>query len=347
MVTEAQRREKERRKREQRERIVAKKQASLEKEREAKIPRGGGLTDQDRLELARSRAKAAGLLDLPARIEPQTGQIQTEREVAEARAAEVTQPTFVPGQQEVLEAGGAFEDVTPEERALTPPLKTDIPIISPSLAALSQIAGERGLLGIARDRGWLGDLLPPVITAEEAFPTPENPETLREAALREIRKEAFKEDTSVAEGFGTLIESIPVVGNRASAWADGLIEAPYENAILVIDEINKIKEAASTGQEKVRNGLEDPEYGLSRARGMEEDLAKLTGRLKLLVITSARLQASVDEVNKIQEQVLEAEEKVSRYRTASEFGWTAQLTGTGRIIPTDEILFYELKKTKE
>ena len=80
---------------------------------------------------------------------------------------------------------------------------------------------------------------------------------------------------------------------------------------------------------------------------MEEDLAKLEGRIKLLISTSAQLRASTDNVNLIQENILEAREKVNRYRTASEFGLTAQLTGAGRIIPTDEQLFFELKRIRE
>ena len=75
-------------------------------------------------------------------------------------------------------------------------------------------------------------------------------------------------------------------------------------------------------------------------------MAHLEGRIQLLILQSSVLQANVDEVNTIVEQIFEAREKVNRYRTASEFGYTAQLTGTGRIIPTDEQMFYELKKLK-
>ena len=77
---------------------------------------------------------------------------------------------------------------------------------------------------------------------------------------------------------------------------------------------------------------------------MEEDIAKLEGRIKLLSNGSALLQADSDNVNLINEKIFEAKEKVNRYRTASEFGFTAQLTGTGRIIPTDEQIFFELRE---
>ena len=92
--------------------------------------------------------------------------------------------------------------------------------------------------------------------------------------------------------------------------------------------------------------MESPDFGLDRAREMEEGVAKLEGRIASLIITSPILQANTDQVNKIQERIFEAKEKANRYRTASELGLTAQLTGTGRIIPTDEQMFFELKRLK-
>ena len=176
---------------------------------------------------------------------------------------------------------------------------------------------------------------------------PITPETLREAALREIRDASVKEGISISESVGTLIEGIPIVGSLASKYANGLLQTPSSNANDVLKEINKIKEAASTGQEKVRNNLEAPGYGLDRARSMEEDIAKLEGRIKALINTSPILRSNTDEVNGIQEQILEAKEKVSRYKNAASFGMTAELTGTGRVVPTDEELYFALKELKE
>jgi len=246
-----------------------------------------------------------------------------------------------------LEEAGAFEEVTPEEVSLqegtfVPP----VPIGGPAGAGVVQ-----GILQNPRIKEWMASqvglrtLAVSAITPEEAFPTLTD-ETLREAALREIRKESYKKGISSRETFGAFVEAIPLFGSLVSRYVGGLVEAPYSNAMSVLDEINKIKEAASTGQEKVRNGLEDPDYGLGRAREMEEDISKLEGRIKLLKETSAILQANTDEVNKIQEQILETREKIARYRQASEFGLTASLTGTGRVIPTDEQIYFELKDMK-
>ena len=253
--------------------------------------------------------------------------------VAEAQAAR--QQT---GQ--TLQQAGAFEQVTPREVPLAPVTPTgDIAVIGPAAAALAETPGSR----IKFENGQFVREAKKTTTGEEAFPVPVTAETVREESLRQISKNSFNKGISDAESFGTLIESVPVVGQVARKWASGLIETPSANADNVIGEVSKIGDAASTGQEKVRNGLESPEFGLDRARKMEEDVANLEGRIKLLINTSPILRANTDEVNKIQEEILRSKERIARYRQASSFGLTAELTGTGRVVPTDEQLFFELQ----
>jgi len=243
----------------------------------------------------------------------------------------------------VLGEAGAFEQVTPGQVPLLPgeTLGAEVPVLGPSVSALGSV------LGNALMKGWIPLLEPGegAVTGEEAFDMPITPETLREAALREISIASYNEGISISESFGSFIEAIPAVGALSRTWVGGLLQAPSANADNVIAEIDKIKEAASTGQEKVRNGLEDPDYGLDRARSMEEDIARLEGRLKLLISTSAILRANSDEINRIEEGILEAKEKVARYRRASSFGYTATLTGT-RAVPTDEQIYFELQRLK-
>lgn len=331
MVTQEERDREEERKRRRRE---------VEEERRQQLAAQGKLTratertpdiegGRRELEAREKRLSTAG----------REGQIQPQRTVAEVRQAQ-QQAAFT------LEGEGAFEDVTPRRTDLAPELESDIPVVTPAVAALSQISTDQSILGIAREQGLFPKLIPEQQTGESAFPVPDTPETLREAALREISRVSFNRGVSRAEKFGTMVESIPVLGKAARTFAGGLIEQPSDNIKNVVNNINRIKEDASTGQEKVRNGLEDPEFGLTNARAMEEEVAKLEGRLKLLISTSPILQANTDEVNLLQEQIFEAREKINRYRTASEFGLTAKLTQTGRVIPTDEQLFTELKRLK-
>ena len=247
-----------------------------------------------------------------------------------------------------LENLGAFEEVTPKESQLLPTepslLEKSIPFFGRSLAALATTRNIAELTGGSAEGLGFGGVSEG--EAQQAFPALDNA-TARELLLNQIRQESFKKGISLHESIGSLTESIPVVGSLVSKYASDLIEDPSGNAANVIGEINKVKEAASTGQEKVRNGLENPEYGLTRARQMEEEIARLEGRMKLLVLSSPILRANSDQVNLIQEQILESQEKISRYKQAASIGLAAQITQTGRIVPTDEKMLLELKRYSE
>ena len=106
-------------------------------------------------------------------------------------------------------------------------------------------------------------------------------------------------------------------------------------------------EEATNGQEKARSGIQDPFFALERAREMEQELAQLKGRLQLLVNQSPVLQANTDELNRMEDVIFKVETQISNYRTAATFALTAELTGTGRIVPTDEALFNELREARK
>ena len=236
--------------------------------------------------------------------------------------------------RETLEQAGALEEVTPSETQLTgiTPPPPDVPIIGPAFRGT-----QTSILVAAMGEEMMGKL------ADRAFPAPLTEETIREAALREISKKSFEKSISNSESFGSIIEGIPIVGSLTRKYAGGLIEIPSSNADKVIENIKVLGEDASTGQEKVRNNLQDPAFGLEDARSMEEQIADLEGRLKLLVITSPVLQANIDELLRMGDAVNKAKKQVSRYKRASTFGLTAEQTGLGRVVPTDEQIFFELK----
>jgi len=284
------------------------------------------LVDLDALRSQRKAERRTGIPDQPVRtfVRQEGGTFaQTDAEAA-PRASKVAE-----GVPEELEEAGAFEEVTPQRTELSPENPMGfigkIPVVGPMSRAMTSIV-------LAQQNEFSGK-----------FEGPIDEQSAREIVLRKIRDDSLNEGLTAAESFGTLIESIPIVGALASKWASGLIETPSGNANNVIGEINKVKEAASTGQEKVRNGLEDPVYGLERSRQMEEQVSHLEGRIKALINSSPILIANSDQVNTIEEQILEAKEKIARYKQASSFGYTAELTGTGRVIPTDEQMFYELQ----
>lgn len=236
-----------------------------------------------------------------------------------------------------LEQAGAFETNVPFRPDLTLDSQSGA-----SSTALGQAGGfsSQSILGIAQKLGKLG---PVEQDFAEAFPQPLDELSLREEALLKIRRKSFTRGLSRAEKFGSMVEAIPIIGGEIGKYVGDLIQDPSSNADFVIKQINVIKEDASTGQEKVRNGLEAPDFGLEQARQMEEDLAELVGRLKLLANSSAVLQANTDQLHAMEQNILAAKKKVARYKEASALGFTADLTGTGRAIPTNEQILNELR----
>ena len=115
---------------------------------------------------------------------------------------------------------------------------------------------------------------------------------------------------------------------------------------MVLAEIEKIATTATNNQEKTRSGIMPAAFAMNRARVMEERIAELEGRLKLLINQSKVLQANTDQVNLMMQAILDAKIRTDNFRTAASFALTADLTGTGRIVPTDEQIYFELKEGK-
>jgi len=225
-----------------------------------------------------------------------------------------------------LEKAGAFEEITPTRTELSPenisgPLGK-LPVIGPIMNAIANVLTPQEF--------------------EQGFGIPITPETVREQALRTLRDDSFKEGLSLAESFGSFIESIPIIGSLARKYAAGLIETPSSNADAVIANLESLGTEATNNQEKTRSGIMPSEYAIDRARKMEEQIAQLEGRLKVLINSSPILQANTDEVNRIEQKIFETKERVNNFRNAARFAYTASLTGTGRVVPTDEQLFFEL-----
>ena len=246
-----------------------------------------------------------------------------------------------------LTEAGAFEEVTPQKVSLEPIGTSDIPIAGAAGSAIASVlfnAAQKGWLGPEDKKRALGASNIP--ESELEFEPPMTEETLRTQALRKIRDNAVKKGISKAESFGSMIEAIPVVGGLIGRYVGGLVEAPYANAQEVKSNIVGYREEATNIVEKMNKNLYPPLEGLQRARQMEEDIAKLEGRLKLLVNSSAILRANVDELNKIEDEILRTKEMVDILRTGANYAYTAELTGQGRVIPTNEELYYELKGGK-
>ena len=279
---------------------------ALERKRAAESPsKPSTLNRQDAFDLARSRAKKAGLppptTDAFGRINP------VPEEVEQQRAGQIEREAV--GREFLQERDFLEGDrVRPERVELDIEREgiERIPVIGPGIKALGSFAGKNSILGIAVKKEMFG------LKKNEEFQTLiQNPESARELALQKIQEDVINELTTGSEKFGAVIESIPVVGGSVAKYAGALIESPRENVDTLVSEINKIGQIATNTREKVLTGKAgDPFNVFVRLEEYEEDMARMEQRIKILSIESAELTADADALNNIESAILDAKLRI-------------------------------------
>jgi hypothetical protein len=189
--------------------------------------------------------------------------------------------------------------------------------------------------GALRDLSSRGKL--PLFTPKKLEPLIQDPETIREIALQEIQKEVISEGVSFSETFGTLVESIPVVGKLVSTYASGLVETPSGNVNTLVQNILNEKERALNTAEMVRSGRLIPSVALERLNGIDDNIARLEQRIKLMANISPILRSDGDAINKIETEILRARERIQDARTSA-FGEILE--------PTDSQVLLALRDLK-
>lgn len=329
--------------------MVTKKKKKKESIVEGRTPEEAEKSRKENLEFLRQREKAKQKALEAGATPKEAGQLATSQ-IEQKRLAEkqqVEQAKVLQEQQKrkeeakkVLEEKGFFEEKQPERVELDIERRKGIegaieeaPIIGKSIGAITSI-----LTNAAR-KGWL-----PVLKTKEEVETPlQTAETLREATLREIQKEELKRGISAGESFGALIESIPVLGSLANNYASGLIEDPKGNVQTIISQIDSERERASVLAEKVMTGkFSNPMVAYDMIEEIENNIARLEARIKLLSQTSAQLRADADTINKIEEKILRARERVFIAKQAAAGGMIAPATDSNLYLTLEE-----LKKEKK
>lgn len=282
--------------------------------------------------------------DIVSQITPKVAKIRGERKLATRVGLQRGIPTSVQevpeiqrGQAEQLEGAGAFEEVGARDIDLKAPKSIigEIPFVGSSIQSLTAVMGQaRVLKSLKGKRGHTG---------ETSFPAPEDPESIREEALRQIRIDSFNEGLSIGESMGTLIEGIPFLSTAVTKYASGLVEDPSSNADNINGEISKHAQRATNLREKATSGALDPGFVLEEIRKIEVRLSELEGRLKLLVLVSPVLQENTDNVNLIESNILDANDRTAAARGEAAPALAGKISGTGRVVPSDEVLFFELK----
>ncbi len=178
------------------------------------------------------------------------------------------------------------------------------------------------------------------LTDEQLQTLIQDPVTAREIALQQMQLEVIKEGTSASEKFGATIEAIPIIGPLIGKWAGDAIEDPASNVDTLLAEIDSERERSATLAEKIMTGKSgDPFEAFAQIEDIESNIFKLEQRIRLLSLQSAVLIANADELNRIEEKILRAKERVFQAKQAA---------GGGLIAPaSDTNVFLTLKQLQE
>jgi len=291
--------------------------------------RGKILSDPDRLEIARARARRAGELGTPV-LDKATGDIapSVEESAAQEVAAREAQA------QAFLEEKQFSEETLPKRVELNTPQLTGVealPVVGPSLA--SDIG--RGLSAAGQGIPALTQIQGIPVTKEdfgvkddiELQTLLQNPQTAREVALQQIQQDVIDKGTTSSEKFGSIVEGIPIVGSLAAKFAGRMIEDPAGNVQTLVTEIQSERERASVLAEKAATGkLGDPQVAFQQIEDIEDNMFRIEQRIKLLSLESAVLRANADELNRIEEVILRSKERVFIAKQAAAAGMVAPAT---------------------
>lgn len=261
--------------------------------------------------------------------DPKTGETQFAGPGAEAERQFLGQPTTAVeeellGREKVarqfLEERGFFDETIPKIQELDIERKGFIE--SPGSLERLAILGPGAKGGARAITDFLG-------IAEKELPLIQDPQTAREFALQQIQIEVIKEGASGSETFGALIEAIPIAGPFVGKYAGALIEDPKSNVDTLLAEIDSERERSATLAEKIMTGKSgDPFEAFIQIEDIEANLFRLEQRIHILSQQSAVLIADADQINKIEERILRAKERVFQAKQAAAGGLIAPASDT-------------------
>lgn len=240
--------------------------------------------------------------------------------------------------RENIEGRGALDAVNVQRQELDPvdpaPIGLEgLPLLGNVLKATTGIVA-----GLGKKVGLEG---PNALQGEDIFNA--EVENIRDKALQKIQVDSFNEGLSANEHFGAIVESIPILGPLARTWIGASIEDPSSNVETIISEINQQRERSINLIEKTRQGFISADESMQTLQGIQDNIARMEGRLQLLINSSAFLRANSDRVNKLETEILRAKQVVEFSRNAVGIEMTRQVSGAGQPVPTDIQLFNELK----
>jgi len=174
--------------------------------------------------------------------------------------------------------------------------------------------------------GPVAGALSETISPSAQQPIISDPQTARDIVLRDIQAKEIKEFQKESRAFGVLIESIPIIGNKISTWSNNLISTPSGDVNDLVKGINKIDERASKLASSSTSGILDPQTATKQIFEMQEKIARMEQRIKLLSLQSPELRANAEQLKNIEESILTTKQNLQAALDKIAFGITGQAT---------------------
>jgi hypothetical protein len=218
-------------------------------------------------------------------------------------------------QQQVLqtqqEQQGLFNTEQPTSRELSPEdtrIGADIPVLGAFASAMDAAFGVqlRNSLGIRKG-------------VDKNLDYNLSPQELRNVALTQIEENVYKEGIKADTKFGTLIESIPIVGKYAGKLATTPSGDVSDIRSTIGNEVNRANNIRMSAQK----GEISPEMAFERIEAIEQNIQRMESKIRLLINYSPILRANPEEVDKIEADILTARQRLLRYKAASIAGTKA------------------------
>ena len=243
---------------------------------------------------------------------------EQELEEATALARRTVYPEQVAEEEAAQKRIEGFKQ--PEVRQLDPTPQTGlekVPIIGGAIASVSNILYDTLASGVFGEK-----------VAERAKKAQGiSPELLQNVARTEIEKQVYEEGLTASEKAGSILESFGAGALRKIGV--GVIETPVGNVETMVRTIRTEKGRATEIATQVTQGiLKDKEKARENVEDIELEIQRLQSRIKLLSEYSPELRFNSDGINKIEQEILRAEEVLRKSKVLIEQGQQEDPTDT-------------------
>jgi len=141
-----------------------------------------------------------------------------------------------------------------------------------------------------------------------------SPQEKQRQLVLQAEAKAIQDGVTSGDQLGAIIESIPFVGALANKFARGLINTPKGSINELTAQIKLQGTGALDDQRNAKLSPEMKEISYANVEMREDKIRELEGKIKQLVLCSAEARANPEEIDKIEEEILNAKKKLLRIK---------------------------------